>query len=78
MPPAMAKSKRSNRDHAHQTQTPSLNNKVIAADLEALLTPALYAQQKYYRLLGILSGGNWQWMRWIFCPTLMASASMMG
>lgn len=49
----MAKSKRSNRDHAHQSQTPSLNNEVIAADLEALLTPALYAQQKYYRLLGM-------------------------
>jgi hypothetical protein len=49
----MAKSKRSNRDHAHQTQTPSLDNEVIAADLEALLTPALYAQQKYYRLLGM-------------------------
>ncbi|MDX2097763.1 MAG: hypothetical protein SFW36_08295 [Leptolyngbyaceae cyanobacterium bins.59] len=26
---------------------------MIAADLEALLTPALYAQQKYYRLLGM-------------------------
>jgi hypothetical protein len=49
----MAKSKRSNRDHAHQSQTPSLNNEVIAADLAALLTPALYAQQKYYRLLGM-------------------------
>jgi hypothetical protein len=49
----MAKSKRSNRDHAHQTQTPSLNNEVIAADLAALLSPALYAQQKYYRLLGM-------------------------
>lgn len=49
----MAKSKRTNRDHAHQSQTPSLNNEVIAADLEALLTPALYAQQKYYRLLGM-------------------------
>jgi hypothetical protein len=49
----MAKSKRTNRDHAHQSQTPSLDNKVIAADLEALLTPALYAQQKYYRLLGM-------------------------
>lgn len=49
----MAKSKRSNRDHAHQTQTPSLDNEVIAADLETLLSPALYAQQKYYRLLGM-------------------------
>lgn len=49
----MTKSKRTNRDHAHQSQTPSLDNEVIAADLEALLTPALYAQQKYYRLLGM-------------------------
>lgn len=49
----MAKSKRTNRDHAHQSHTPSLNNEVIAAELAALLTPALYAQQKYYRLLGM-------------------------
>ncbi len=31
----MAKSKRSNRDHAHQHQYPGLDNEVIAADLQA-------------------------------------------
>jgi Transposase DDE domain len=49
----MAKSKRSNRDHARQHQFPGPDNEVIAADLEALLTPALFAQQAYYRQLGL-------------------------
>lgn len=49
----MPKSKRSNRDHAHQHQCPGPDNAVIAADLQALLTPALYAQQAYYRQLGM-------------------------
>ena len=49
----MPKSKRSNRDHAHQHQYPGPDNAVIAADLQALLTPALYAQQAYYRQLGM-------------------------
>lgn len=49
----MAKSKRSNRDHARQRQYPGPDNAVIAADLEALLTPALCAQQGYYRKLGL-------------------------
>ena len=49
----MPKSKRSNRDHAQQHQYPGLDNKVIAAELEALLTPTLYAQQAYFRQLGM-------------------------
>lgn len=49
----MPKSKRSNRDHAHQHQYPGPDNEVIAADLQALLTPGLYAQQAYFRQLGI-------------------------
>jgi hypothetical protein len=49
----MPKSKRSNRDHAHQHQSPSPDNEVIAAELEALLTPALSAQQAYFRTLGL-------------------------
>ena len=51
--PPMAKSKRSNRDHAHQHQSPGLDNDIIAANLQALLTPALFAQQTYYRQLGL-------------------------
>jgi hypothetical protein len=49
----MVKSKRSNRDHARQHQYPGPDNDVIAADLETLLTPALSAQQGYYRQLGL-------------------------
>ncbi len=49
----MAKLKRSNRDHAHQHQYPGPDNEVIAADLQALLTPGLYAQQAYFRQLGM-------------------------
>lgn len=51
--PAMAKSKRSNRDHARQYQFPGPDNDGITADLQALLTPALFAQQAYYRQLGL-------------------------
>ena len=40
----MAKSKRRNPDHAHKDQRPSPNNEQIAAQLEALLTPAITAQ----------------------------------
>ncbi len=49
----MPKSKRRNPDHARKHQYPGLDNEVIAADLEALLTPALYAQQAYIRQLGL-------------------------
>lgn len=49
----MPKSKRRNPDHAHKYQSPGPDNEVIAADLEALLTPALYAQQAYIRQLGL-------------------------
>lgn len=52
-PSAMPKSKHSNRDHAHQHQYPGPDNEVIAADLQALLTPTLYAQQAYFRQLGL-------------------------
>lgn len=49
----MPKSKRRNPDHVRKHQYPGLDNEVIAADLEALLTPALYAQQTYIRQLGL-------------------------
>ena len=49
----MPKSKRRNPDHARKHQYPGLDNEVIAAELEALLTPALYAQQTYIRQLGL-------------------------
>lgn len=39
----MAKSKRRNPDHAHKDRRPSQDNAQIAAQLEALLTPAITA-----------------------------------
>lgn len=49
----MPKSKRRDPDHAPKHQYPGLDNEVIAADLEPLLTPALYAQQAYIRQLDL-------------------------
>lgn len=46
--------KRTNRnpDHVKRHNTPTINNEVISQQLEALLTPAIDAQQKYYKQLG--------------------------
>ncbi len=49
----MSKRKNCNRDHAQKHNTPTLDNEVIANHLEALLTPAIAAQQKYYKQLGL-------------------------
>ncbi len=50
----MAKRKpRSNRDHAQKKQRPDVSDKVIAQQLEDLLTPAIDAQARYYRQLGL-------------------------
>ncbi len=49
----MPKSKRRNPDHTRKHHYPGPDNEVIAADLEALLTPALHAQQAYIRQLGL-------------------------
>jgi hypothetical protein len=32
--------------------TPTIDNEAISQQLEALLTPAIFAQQKYYKQLG--------------------------
>lgn len=42
-----------NPDHVQRHNTPSLDNKAIAHQLEALLTPAISAQQAKYRQLGL-------------------------
>lgn len=44
---------RSNRDHAKKTQRPSIDDAVIAQQLEELLTPAITCQENYYRTLGL-------------------------
>lgn len=50
---AMPKRTHRNPDHVQRHNTPSPNNEAIANQLEALLTPAITAQQAYYRQLGL-------------------------
>ena len=49
----MTSRRRSNRDHAKKHNQPSVEEEVIAAQLEALLTPAIFNQSHYYRQLGL-------------------------
>lgn len=44
---------RSNRDHAKRQHRPMVEDEEIAAQLEALLTPVITSQEKYYRELGL-------------------------
>ncbi len=46
----MSNDRKLNRDHAKKTQRPMVGKEVIANNqLEALLTPAITAQENYYR-----------------------------
>lgn len=47
----MRKKRQPNRDHARQTQRPMVEDDIIAAQLEALLTPAITAQANLCRKL---------------------------
>jgi Transposase DDE domain len=49
----MPKRQKQNSDHARKHNTPTIDNEVISQQLEALLTPAIFAQQKYYKQLGL-------------------------
>lgn len=49
----MPKAAKRNFDHAQKHHTPTINNEAIASHLEELLTPAIFAQQKYYKQLGL-------------------------
>ena len=49
----MSQSRKTNRDHAKKTQRPMVEDGVIAEQLEALHTPAITAQENYYRQLGL-------------------------
>jgi hypothetical protein len=49
----MPKRPKQNSDHPHRHHTPTIDNEAIAKHLEALLTPAVFAQQKYYKQLGL-------------------------
>lgn len=44
---------RSNRDHAKKQQRPMVEDEEIAAQLEALLTPVITRQEKFYKQLGL-------------------------
>ncbi|MHC0068257.1 IS4 family transposase, partial [Nostoc sp. UIC 10890] len=49
----MPKAAKRNADHAQRHNTPTIDNEVISQQLQALLTPAIFAQQKYYKQLGL-------------------------
>lgn len=49
----MPKRQKQNSDHAHKHNTPTIDNEVISQQLKALLTPAIFAQEKYYKQLGL-------------------------
>ena len=49
----MPKKRTTNRDHAKRHQRPMMEDEEIAAQLEQLVTPAVVAQEKYYRQLGM-------------------------
>ena len=44
-------SRKTNRDHAKKKQRPMMEDEAIASQLKALLTPAITAQENYYRQL---------------------------
>nr|ADN18341.1 transposase IS4 [Gloeothece verrucosa PCC 7822] len=46
-------SRKTNRDHAKRQQRPMIEDEAIAAQISALLTPALEKQKKYCRQLGL-------------------------
>ena len=47
----MSSSRKTNRDHGKKTQRPMVEDEVIASQLEALVKPAITAQENYYRQL---------------------------
>jgi hypothetical protein len=49
----MAKSQKTNLDHAKKTTRPMVEDSAIASQLSALLTPAITSQENYYRQLGL-------------------------
>jgi Transposase DDE domain len=49
----MPKKRTTNRDHAKRQQRPMMEDEAIAAQLSELVTPAVIAQEKYYRQLGM-------------------------
>jgi hypothetical protein len=75
----MGASRKINRDHAKKTQRPMMEDKAIAEQIEALLTPAITAQENYCRQLGLsylwtgsINGIKLQiWVTWLFYAVLV-------
>jgi hypothetical protein len=49
----MSHKRKTNRDHAKKSQRPMVEDEVVAAQIEALVTPAITALENYYRRLGL-------------------------
>jgi hypothetical protein len=49
----MPTKKARNADHVRRRCSPQPNNEAVSEHLQALLSPAVYAQQAYYRTLGL-------------------------
>jgi hypothetical protein len=49
----MPRKRKTNRYHAKRHQRPMMEDEIIAAQLEQLVTPAVITQEKYYRQLGM-------------------------
>jgi hypothetical protein len=49
----MSHKRKTNRDHAKKSQRPMVEDEVVAAQLEALVTSAITALENYYRRLGL-------------------------
>lgn len=49
----MRSRQKQNSDHKHKHNHPTIDNEAISQQLEALLTPAIFAQQNYYKQLGL-------------------------
>ncbi len=54
----MPQKRKTNRDHAKRQQRPIMEDEVVAAQLEQLVTPAVLSQEKYYRQLGMRERGG--------------------
>ena len=49
----MSRRRKMNRDHAKKMHRPMVEDRVVAEQLEALLTPAITAQENSYHQLGL-------------------------
>ncbi|MBE9126333.1 MULTISPECIES: hypothetical protein [unclassified Coleofasciculus] len=85
----MGVNRKTNRDHAKKTTRPMVEEEVIAGELEAVLTPAITAQENYYgsgtkrtpvitlRLIEVRSGKIWHsYLTSVLDPTICTSSTL--